>query len=79
MKNYKKRINSSKYRIFSAYIKLKALKELTKNIKKNAEVTLVARWQYNDLISNASDLEVFNYCKSKNWNLVLIILCTENL
>ena len=75
-----KEINSSKnIEIFSAYIKLKALKELTKDINKNAEVTIVARWQYNDLISNASDLEVFNYCKSKNWRFGIDITMHQKI
>lgn len=59
--------NSKKIEVFSSFIKLDALKEVTKNINKEISLNLIARWRPDDLISKASDLEVYEYCRSKNW------------
>ena len=57
----------SKIEIFSAYIKLDALKIITKRIRDNTKITLIAKWAPYDLISGASDLEVYEYCKKRDW------------
>jgi len=67
-KNIKNKIlNSKTIELFSAYIKLNALKIITDDINEKSELTLVARWQPHDLCSKASDLEVYEYCKLKGW------------
>ncbi len=59
---------SYKIEIFSAFIKLKALETIASHINKEAKVKIIARWKYEDITSKASDLEVYNFCKYKNWS-----------
>jgi len=51
----------------SAFIKEDALKKLEQNIDKNIDVTIVARWRPDDLISGVSDFSVFPFCEKKGW------------
>lgn len=60
-------VNSKTIELFSAYIKLDALKIITDGINEASVLTLVARWHPYDLCSKASDLEVYEYCKVKGW------------
>jgi len=53
--------------IYSAFVKLNALRWLAEITPENIEVKIIARWQPNDLVANASDLESYNFCKEKNW------------
>ncbi len=54
--------------VCSAFIKAKALKhEGFTNSLKNKDVVIVARWQKHDLLTGASDLDVYEICKSKGW------------
>ena len=52
--------------IASAFIKLDALKALA-DIRSDLNVTVVARWQKRDLVTGASDPEVYQFCQSKGW------------
>lgn len=57
---------------FSAFIKKGALEWLADEIRPKAEVTIVSRWHKADLISGASDLEIFDYCKAKKWDFKIL-------
>ncbi|WP_369157186.1 phospholipase D family protein [Candidatus Thiodiazotropha sp. LNASS1] len=50
----------------SAFIKSKALDTLLAGIQ-DIEIIIVARWQKQDLISGASDLEAYQLCKERGW------------
>lgn len=49
--------------IFVPYIKLEALKALLDNVQSCKAIFV--RWETKDLITGASDLEVYNYCKER--------------
>jgi hypothetical protein len=55
--------------VCSAFIKLKALQsdEFRKYLA-GKNVTVIARWQKRDLLCGASDLSVYEFCKSQGWN-----------
>jgi len=52
--------------IASAFIKHEAVSKLS-FLDENIDVIVISRWQKRDLLSGASDIEVFNFCKSKGW------------
>lgn len=60
---------SKDLRIFVPYIKIDSLKHLLLNI--DTCTSIFVRWQINDLIQSSSDLEVYDYCKSKNIRLFI--------
>jgi len=51
----------------SAFIKLKALEELSEKINSNVEVSIVSRWKKQDILVGASDVEVYEYCRDRGW------------
>lgn len=52
----------------SAFIKLRALQDQGfVNILRTKEVVIIARWQIHDLITGASDLEIYELCKDLGW------------
>jgi hypothetical protein len=54
--------------IASAFLKKDALHELTKTISLSPKsMTVVARWQKGDLLSGASDLEAYEFCRERGW------------
>lgn len=53
--------------ICSAYIKENAIKNLLKNVSSDVSVSVIARWEKRDLITGASDLEVYDWCKSRGY------------
>ena len=54
--------------LLSAFIKVEALKKMNLDVTlKGRRVTLIARWQKFDLMNGASDIEVYEYCKSNGW------------
>lgn len=55
--------------IFSAYIKREALDELSKSIADAVSVTVVVRWNKIDILSGASDLDIFELCNTRGWSL----------
>ncbi len=52
--------------VASAFIKTEALKKLLA-IESNIEVVIISRWQKPDLISGASDVEVYELCQANGW------------
>lgn len=52
--------------IASAFLKLEALSKLS-HLDSGIDVVVVSRWQKHDILSGASDLEVYKLCKSKGW------------
>jgi len=55
--------NSTNLFVFVPYIKLEALKYLLDN--NSTCKAIFVRWETKDLITGASDLEIYQYCKSK--------------
>ena len=55
---------SENLKIYAPYIKYDILKHLLTNVENCHSVCV--RWQPNDLISGASDLEIYQICKDKN-------------
>lgn len=54
--------------ILSAYVKLEAAKWIAAAVReKSLPVTIVARWQKQDLLSGASDLAVYEFCREAGW------------
>ena len=53
--------------VLSAYIKLEALDYIFGEIPQDVEVCIAARWDKGDLISGASDLDVYRYCAERGW------------
>ena len=57
--------------ILSAFTKRKALLWLGDHVPDDIDVTLVTRWQCQDLISGASDLDCFELCKKNDWHFAI--------
>lgn len=57
--------------IFSAYIKRKALEELATKIADKVDVKLIVRWNKIDLLSGASDLDIYEFCKERRWKVAI--------
>jgi hypothetical protein len=56
------------YVLASAFIKVEALRKLADQFAPNiSDVTVVARWRKHDLLVGASDLDVYELCKSRGW------------
>lgn len=53
--------------ICSAFIKHDAIKKLLEVVGERVNIKVVARWQKADLLSGASDLEVYELCKERDW------------
>ena len=58
--------NSEGVILFCPYVKLKELKQI--NISEKVE-SIVVRWEFEDLCSGASDIDVFKYCVEQNIKL----------
>lgn len=58
---------SSNLVIYSAFVKINALKWLADLIPSSTMVQIIARWQVNDLVVNASDIEAYSFCKNMGW------------
>lgn len=63
------RISSAEKRadFFSAYVKTSAVEWVSSVVPEQIEVSFVARWTKNDILSGASDLEVYKLCKKLGW------------
>lgn len=59
--------NSKSVKIYTPYIKYETLKFLLTNIKKC--ISIFVRWEPKDIITNASDIEIFELCKEYNISL----------
>lgn len=57
--------------IFSAFIKMDALRWVANNIGEDTNVKVIARWQLNDLIAGASDISAYNFAKENNWDFAI--------
>jgi phosphatidylserine/phosphatidylglycerophosphate/cardiolipin synthase-like enzyme len=51
----------------SAFIKQEAIEKLEKDVNENVDVSIVARWRPDDLISGVSDISLFPFCEKKGW------------
>ena len=58
--------------IFSAFIKSNAIKWLAGLVPSSCDVTIIGRWQPNDLLTKSSDLEVYKLCKEKEWKFGIL-------
>ena len=54
--------------ISSAYMKSDLLKELQSTLN-NKNVSIYVRWEINDLINGASDLDIYKICMANGWKL----------
>ncbi|MEK4521150.1 phospholipase D-like domain-containing protein [Psychrobacillus sp. FSL W7-1493] len=54
--------------IVSAYVKIEALKELDKYLT-NIEKILLVRFRKGDILSNSTDIELYDYCVSNGWKM----------
>lgn len=57
--------------IFSAYIKRRALEELSTAIGDDVDVMVIVRWNKIDLLSGASDLDIYEFCNQRGWCLAI--------
>ena len=65
-----KEIKQSDHDIFilSAFVTIPALKWLEKIVPKNIKIKIAARWKLYDLISEASNIEAYKFCKDRQWS-----------
>jgi len=75
-KNIKKQIiselssTSKNLHIISAYCKLDAIRFIEEHVTESiGDKKLMVRFQYDDIVSGASDLDLYDYCKTNNWEL----------
>lgn len=57
--------------ICSAYTKKTILKKISANITANTNVRVLVRWELNDLVCGASDLEAYLFCKESGWDFYI--------
>ncbi len=77
-KYFKKYLNDCKNEIIicSAFIKITGIKWFYKNLSnKKIKCRVISRWNKEDLLSNVSDIEVYEFCKELGWSFEII----ENL
>ncbi len=77
-KYFKKYLNECKNEIIvcSAFIKTTGIKWFYKNLSNNkVKCRVISRWNKEDLLSNVSDIEVYEICKELGWSFEII----ENL
>lgn len=67
------KLASKRVLLFSAYCKEPIFSELCASISSNPNLDriLVVRWQMDDLVSGASDLNVYEIAKHNNWGMYL--------
>lgn len=54
--------------VLSAFVKVTALEKLLGNLpKQELDITIVSRWQPQDLISGASDIHAYEFAKKNGW------------
>ena len=56
--------------ICSAYIKLGILKEIS-SYTKQRDIRILARWDLNDLVGGASDIECYQFAKENGWQFFI--------
>jgi len=71
--NYRLALNAAlsesqgKVLAMSAFIKRDGLVYLAESISEGIDVKIVARWQKQDLLAGASDLDAFEFCLGRGW------------
>ena len=56
--------------VCSAYIKIPILKEIALNTK-SSDIRFLARWDLNDLVGGASDIECYKFAKERGWDFYI--------
>ena len=56
--------------ICSAYIKLSIMREIERNTK-TANIRFLARWDLNDLVGGASDIECYKFARDQGWKFFI--------
>lgn len=54
--------------ICSAFVKAAAFDQLAHEVSPSCENTLIARWQFRDLVSGVSDLNAYEIAVNRNWS-----------
>lgn len=67
MKNTLRSLRGTDVWIISAYLKNEALKNLVSDLDASNQVSILVRWQPNDIISGASDVECYDFAKFRSW------------
>ncbi|MDF0728432.1 phospholipase D-like domain-containing protein [Cytobacillus sp. S13-E01] len=58
--------------IISAFTKLQGLKYIDTNLNSTVrEKKLLVRFRLDDILSGATDIEIYDYCKTNNWRLFI--------
>jgi len=59
--------------IITAYCKKQALELIDSQILENQNISkrILVRFSLNDILTKATDLEIYDYCKKNNWNLYI--------
>ena len=60
--------NTKEVIISSAYIKTTLLKQL-ESVLSQKDVSIYVRWEISDLINGASDIDIYELCKTNGWKL----------
>lgn len=63
------RSSSSEIILLSAYAKVPAIKAILEGVPSSIRVQMVVRWEKHDIMSGASDLEVFDFFSAQGWPL----------
>jgi len=53
--------------VCSAFVKADAFDQLSSEVSPGCETTLIARWQFRDLVSGVSDLNAYEIAVDRNW------------
>ena len=72
--NFEQRLSSASKSVLvlSAFVKIVALENLLKfHKKKKLDITIVARWKLQDLLTNASDLSVYEFAQNNGWKFAI--------
>jgi len=56
--------------ICSAYIKLSIMREIERNTR-TSNIRFLARWDLNDLVGGASDIECYKFAKDQGWDFFI--------
>lgn len=58
--------------IISAFIKINGLEWIRRFVRQDVNVKILCRWSELDLLQKSSDLEIYKFCKSHNWDFSVI-------
>ncbi len=54
--------------VYSAYVTMPGVRWLAENVPEGPGVKIIARWQFSDLTSRASDLEAYPFARDRGWH-----------